>query len=208
MSVRQRDRFDDGRPSGCSEDSVRRVGRATRASTGTRARAEDTAVNITYVQCGAQEPQSGFLGRGGRRGGAVVGLQGLHREQFCCVLWSKIIEDAGTMEVFTRAALRGADCEAPYVTRERSLAWVWRPRKPRHFLRGRLYLAGGHGSRGRLAIRTGFFNEPVMSGSPSSQIRQSTNAFGRISRIFFVKVNSDPEVHIFNGRRLWRFLGV
>ena len=48
--------------------SVASCGRATRAPAGTRARTEDTAVNITYVQGGAQEPQSGFWCRGGRGG--------------------------------------------------------------------------------------------------------------------------------------------
>ena len=37
---------------------------------------------------------------------------------------------------------------------------------------------------------------------------QSTETYRRISRLFYVKANSDPDVHYFCGRRLWRFDGV
>ena len=56
-----------------------------------RARTEDTAVNITFVQGGAQEPQSGFLGRRGLRRGAAgrVKVSVWSQNNFFQSLWSR-----------------------------------------------------------------------------------------------------------------------
>ena len=53
---------------------------------GTRARAEDAAVNISFVQGSAQEPQSGFLGRGRAR---RLVFKVFFQDKFCSVLRSR-----------------------------------------------------------------------------------------------------------------------
>ena len=98
-----------------------------------RPRSENTAVNITFVQGGAQEPQSAFLGRGGLEGGRRrpdrrQGLQGLLRGQVLQRFAEQIIEDDKVGTGFNSASRSRTSS----VSRRScgSLAWVWWRRSP------------------------------------------------------------------------------
>ena len=86
----------------------------------------------TYVHDGAQEPQSGFLGkeRGqeGEGGGGGVFVKVFSQDRVVCFV-EQIIEDVGKVEVFKVFFQDKVEVPQRFVE-QNSEAWVWRRRTP------------------------------------------------------------------------------
>ena len=181
--------------------------------------AEDTEVNIMFVQDGAQEPQSGFLDRrrAGGAGGGGWRLQGLGflPEQglaACCgadhgrlgpgqgsaALRGARPRDAGQSDVGLMTPFSDVDKLLALLARDTSRAFVFMRQSAKAF--GRMscdfdvmvVVDTDPEVDSLFALkRTLLLRAPCIWQS-LPLIRQSTEASGRTSRIFCVKVNSDP----------------
>ena len=163
-------------------------GRTSHAPADCRACTDDTPVNYILVWGGAREPQSGFQDGEGRGAGWQLVSKAFSQDRFCNVLWSgssstprrrrSFRSSPRTGWVFPAVVLRGAE---PRSGRGSGVAVLRRDRT----------LRDSHGNLDIISMI------PVLANTSPRVHASVYGGFGRISRFFFVKANSDPEVSQF-----------